>query len=140
MSFIKSIVSSIGGKVLDSAGSIIDNLTTTDEEKHAAKERLSLIVFDALNEAMKLQTEVLKTEMQGNWLQKSWRPLVMLTFTVMIVLGAFKEIPYLESSSPFWSLLELGLGGYVIGRTVEKVSETVTQNIDLTFLKKKDRA
>jgi len=139
MSFIKSIVSSIGGKVLDSAGSIIDNLTTTDEEKHAAKERLSLIVFDALNEAMKLQTEVLKTEMQGNWLQKSWRPLVMLTFTAMIVFGAFKEIPYLESSSPFWQLLELGLGGYVIGRTVEKVSETVTQNIDLTFLKKKDR-
>jgi hypothetical protein len=77
--------------------------------------------------------------MQGNWLQKSWRPLVMLTFTIMIVLGAFKEIPYLESSSQFWQLLELGLGGYVIGRTVEKVSETVTQNIDLTFLKKKDR-
>ncbi|MGV8134072.1 MAG: hypothetical protein AB2L20_02570 [Mangrovibacterium sp.] len=36
-------------------------------------------------------------------------------------------------------IIELGLGGYVIGRSVENISKTVTRNIDLSFLKKKDR-
>jgi hypothetical protein len=127
------------GDLIKDVGGIVDNLTTTNAEKSKLKEELTNLVLDKLNQAMTVQADVLKTELQGNWLQRSWRPLVMLTFTALIVVGAFKDIPYLESSSPYWSLLELGLGGYVIGRSVEKISERVTQNVDLPFLKKKDR-
>ena len=59
-------------------------------------------------------------EAQGNWLQKSWRPLVTLCFTFIILLGVF--IPLLDDNSEFWNLLEIGLGGYIIGRSVEKVT------------------
>ena len=61
-------------------------------------------------------------EAQGNWLQKSWRPLVMLCFTFIILLGVFILIPLLDDNSEFWNLLEIGLGGYIIGRSVEKVT------------------
>jgi hypothetical protein len=127
------------GDLIKDVGGIVDNLTTTNAEKSKLKEELTNLVLDKLNQAMAVQADVLKTELQGNWLQRSWRPLVMLTFTALIVVGAFKDIPYLESSSPYWSLLELGLGGYVIGRSVEKISDRVTQNVDLPFLKKKYR-
>jgi hypothetical protein len=135
----EKIVQLLKGDVIKDVGGIVDNLTTTNAEKSKLKEDLTSLVMDNLNKAMSLQADVLKTELKGNWLQRSWRPLVMLTFTALIVVGAFKEIPYLESDSPYWSLLELGLGGYVIGRSVEKVSDKVTQNIDMPFLKKKNR-
>ena len=47
------------------------------------------------------------------------------------------KVPVLEPS--FWTLLELGIGGYIIGRSVEKVARDVTQNSDITFLRKRDR-
>jgi len=48
----------------------------------------------------------------------------MLTFTLIVVLGIFIDIPLLKDGSPFWNLLELGLGGYVIGRSAEKITTT----------------
>ena len=37
------------------------------------------------------------------------------------------------------TLLELGIGGYVAGRSIEKVADTVTKNVDLSSLRRKDR-
>ena len=139
MSFLKKITGNIIGDTIDKAGGIVDNLTVTDDEKSAAKAKLTSIVTESLNSLQELQADVLKAELSGNWLQRSWRPLVMITFTCIIVVGAFREIPYLADNSPFWTLLEIGLGGYVIGRSVEKVAGKVTENIDMPFLKKKDR-
>lgn len=133
------IIGVFKSNVVEQVGNVVDNLATSDDEKSAAKERLTSVVMSSLTEALKAQESVLKTEMQGNWLQRSWRPLTMLTFVVMIVIGAFKEIPYMEGTHPFWQLLELGLGGYVVGRSVEKIAGNVTKNIDMPFLKKKNR-
>jgi len=140
MSVLTSILGAIGSKAGEQVSGIIDGLTTSDSEKSTAKAQLTEIVTNSLNEVTKAQADVLKTELTGNFLQRSWRPIVMLTFTAIIVVGAFRTIPFLDSSSPFWNLLELGLGGYVVGRSVEKVADTVTKNIDIPFLKKKDRS
>jgi hypothetical protein len=76
--------------------------------------------------------QVLVAEAQGNWLQKSWRPILMLTFGGLIVarwLGwaapGLSEAEYLK----LWSIVELGLGGYVIGRSVEKTAPAIVQAI-----------
>lgn len=133
------IIGAVTGEAGAQIGDIVEKFIPSDDKKSEAKKELTEVVLAAINKSLELQADVLKTEMTGNWLQKSWRPITMLTFTAIIVFGAFREIPYLESTSPFWQLLELGLGGYVVGRSVEKVAETVTQKIDLPFLKKKDR-
>jgi hypothetical protein len=133
------VLTFLKGDIVKDVGNVVDNLTTTDAEKGQLKEQLTSVVLNILVKAMSLQADVLQTELKGNWLQRSWRPIVMLVFTAIIVIGIFKRIPYLESTSPFWKLLELGLGGYVIGRSVEKISDHVTKNIDVSFLKKKNR-
>jgi hypothetical protein len=67
-----------------------------------------------------------------NFLASSWRPLVMLTFTGLIVAR------WLGYSAPgiteaevlkLWDIVQLGLGGYVIGRSVEKVAPQIVQAI-----------
>lgn len=66
---------------------------------------------------------IVQAEAQSsNWLTSSWRPLTMLTFVALIVCRVFgwtAHIPDAEYAE-LWSLVKLGLGGYVIGRTAEK--------------------
>ena len=73
-----------------------------------------------------MQTEIIVAEAKGNWLQRSWRPILMLSFGFIIIytkfisqLSAHLITPVLEPE--FWSLLEIGIGGYVIGRSGEKI-------------------
>ena len=65
-----------------------------------------------------------------HWLAASWRPLVMLTFTALIVarwLGysapGISEAEVLK----LWDIVQLGLGGYVIGRSAEKIVPQLAQ-------------
>jgi len=65
----------------------------------------------------------------GNKLAASWRPITMLTF-VFIIANNYVIYPYLSLFWPeaptlaippdMWDLLKIGLGGYVVGRSVEK--------------------
>lgn len=59
-----------------------------------------------------------------NWLTSAWRPLTMLTFVALIVARMFGLTADAVSESEYmllWELVKIGLGGYVIGRTAEKV-------------------
>lgn len=101
----------IGGKLLDKF------FPDADAEM---KQRLSqfLAVFTA-------QAEIVKTEAASqHWLAANWRPILMLTFGALIVARWFGwaapnlgEAEYIK----LWDIVQLGLGGYVVGRSVEKV-------------------
>ena len=76
-----------------------------------------------------MQTEIILAEAKGNWLQRSWRPILMLAFGFIVIYVKFLaplfdlKIPELENE--FWNLLQLGIGGYVIGRSAEKISQNI---------------
>ncbi len=143
MKILNKIFSTGAKELTDSIGNAIDNLSTSEQEKLNAKAQLTKIVTDKLSQLASYQKEVLVTELKGTKLQRSWRPIVMLAFAAIVVYAKFIApafgLPNTELEAPFWSLLEIGIGGYVIGRSLEKVTDKVTQNIDLTFIKKKNR-
>ena len=67
-----------------------------------------------------------------NWLTSSWRPITMLVFTSLIVARWFgwaapnlTEAEYLK----LWGIVQLGLGGYVIGRTGEKIIPQIAETV-----------
>lgn len=146
---MKWLTELFGGKIVEDAGKAIDALSTSADEKAQAKNKLSATVLDALNRMQEAQRDVLVAEITGSKIQRLWRPVVMLTFAFIVTFHFFiyplirtfnpdlPELPPLEAY--FWELLKIGLGGYVIGRSVEKVASTVTKNTDLSFLRKKDR-
>jgi hypothetical protein len=128
---------------VDAVGKVIDNVFTNDEEKSQAKKELTEVVLKGLNDVAAVQGEVIKTEMSGNWIQKSWRPIMMLAFGVILIckwFGLTNEAIPLELELQLLDIVKLGLGGYVVGRSVEKVATTVTKNVDMPFLKKKNRS
>lgn len=57
----------------------------------------------------------------GNWLTSSWRPLTMLTFLALVVADSFGWL-HSPLAPQAWTLLQIGLGGYTVGRSVEKIA------------------
>lgn len=120
-------------KVLDtlltSVGGVINKLVCSNQEKEKLKTELTSVILGHYDQIAGLQKDIIISETRGNWLQRSWRPLVMLAFALVVILGVFINIPLLNNNSPFWSLLELGMGGYVIGRSAEKISTKIIEKL-----------
>jgi hypothetical protein len=122
---MNKILSWFTGGVVKEVGNVLDNLFTSDEEREKAKAEVFKVLKQQEIELHKLQNEVILAEANGNWLQRSWRPILMLAFGFIVIYTKFiapmfsLPIPLLEDE--FWGLLNLGIGGYVVGRSAEKV-------------------
>lgn len=127
---MKKILEFFGTNVIGEIGKVIDNLFTSEEERMNAKNKILQVLKEKELELQKMQTDVIIAEAKGNWLQRSWRPILMLSFGFIIIYSKFiaplfdLAIPELEIE--FWELLKIGIGGYVIGRSVEKVADKIT--------------
>jgi hypothetical protein len=116
------------------AAKLIDDLHTSEEERLAQKAQLLTVqaaviqkVIDAESEALKAKANIVKAEAQSDhWLAANWRPIVMLLFTALAIADAF-EIAQVDLAEQMWTLLQIGLGGYVVGRSGEKIAKTVIQ-------------
>ena len=115
-------------------GGVVDKFVTNDEERMQAKKELTQVVTKFTTDITAAQADVLKVELSGNWLQRSWRPLLMVAFGFIILYQYFISqvfrLPQVDLPERFFDLLEIGLGGYVIGRSVEKVVDSVSGNMD----------
>ncbi len=126
---MKKIIDWFGGTVIKDLLGGLDKLFTSKEEKIKAENVIKQILIQKELELQKMQTEIILAEAKGNWLQRSWRPILMLAFGFIVIYVKFLaplfdlKIPELENE--FWNLLQLGIGGYVIGRSAEKISQNI---------------
>lgn len=127
---MKKILDWFSGGVIKQIGDVIDDLFTSDEERANAKIKVLEVLKQQQLELQKLQTEIIVAEAKGNWLQRSWRPILMLSFGFIVIYVKFVaplfdlKIPELENE--FWDLLQIGIGGYVVGRSAEKIADKIT--------------
>lgn len=111
------------------AADLIDNLHTSEEEKgqielEFAKLQLNTAIqmVDYEKQLLAGQTEIVVAEARGgSWIQKSWRPITMLTFLGLVVADSFGLLAF-RLAEEAWTLLQIGLGGYVVGRSAEKMA------------------
>lgn len=117
--------------VLNLGGQLIDRLWPNPAD--ADKAKLALMEMAQKGELAELtgRAEIVKAEAASeHWLAANWRPLLMLTFGGLIVARWFGwAAPNLSDAEylKLWSIVELGIGGYVIGRSAEKVLPTIAQ-------------
>lgn len=113
----------------------LDGLFTSDEERLQVKTQIMMVQAQVMAEVlgyekaiMQAQSDVIQSEAKGDsWLQRSWRPVTMLTFVGLVVarwLGFTTDItPEIESQ--LMTLIQIGIGGYVVGRSAEKVVKAI---------------
>ena len=114
---------------------IIDSLHTSKEEKAAAKLAMINAQGALQNELIGYQKDIIIAEATGeSWLQRNWRPIIMLLFgsllawnyvvaplgTWLAAMFAGPAFPALEMPPEFYTLLTVGIGGYIGGRSTEK--------------------
>lgn len=111
---------------LDVGKTIIDKVWPDAGEAERQKVQLALAVFAG-------QAGIVQAEATSdNWLTASWRPITMLVFTALIVARWFGwAAPNLTDAEylKLWDIVQLGLGGYVIGRSVEKVVPAIAGSL-----------
>jgi hypothetical protein len=122
---IQALIPALAPIVGQIVGSLFPN--PTEKAKAEAEAMRQLLAHQGEIEAAAakiIQTEAAST----HWLAANWRPLTMITFTALIVarwMGwvapNLSEAEYLK----LWSIIEFGLGGYVVGRSVEKVAPAI---------------
>jgi hypothetical protein len=82
-------------------------------------------VFDYETQALTARANIVNSEASSeNWIASSWRPITMLTFMVLAV-GDSLGLLATPLRDEAWMLLQLGLGGYVVGRSGEKIAKTI---------------
>lgn len=115
------------GSIFQPLADLVDNLHTSDEERLELRNAfvklqsdMSAKLVDYESKLLESRTAVITAEANGqSWLQRSWRPITMLTFLVLVVLDTM-GLTHFRLSEQAWTLLQIGLGGYVVGRSVEK--------------------
>ena len=124
---MKKILSLLSGGLIKDVGSVIDKLTTTDEERLAAKHKIQELLEQADKDAQSQITDRWKMDMQSDsFLSKNIRPLVMVYLTAVFTILAFADgnIGGFKIGSAyipvFQTLLMTTYGAYFVGRTWEK--------------------
>ena len=110
-------------------GKVIDKIFPDAENAEQVKVVLAEMMLKGELDTLAQQAGVIKAEAQGEgWLQRSWRPLVMLIFTALIVarwMGWAAPNLTEEVELKLLSIVQLGIGGYIASRGVEKLVTTI---------------
>jgi len=103
-----------------------------DELKRSEAEKQFALQAMAQAQAIEAAAaDIVKAEAQSqSWLASNWRPVTMLIFVALIVARWFGwAAPNLaeEEYIKLWDIVQLGLGGYVIGRSAEKIVPSIAE-------------
>ena len=130
MSIISKIFSAGAGELVKNVGGVIDNLTTSKEEKMEAERKIKDMIMGYEAEMQKQVTERWAMDMKSDsWLSKNIRPLVLIFLVVSTVLLVFIDAGVIafEVKASWVDLLQLVLitviGAYFGGRSLEKVKK-----------------
>lgn len=149
MGFFAKIGSALGmggvKEVLDGGSKIlgaIDGLSTSAEEKKSLR-------ANVITSMVQAQQTVIVAEAQAGGITAKWRPITMLSF-VAIIICHYVLFPMIAVAFPasapilaamvlppeMWVLIQVGLGGYTGGRSVEKVVDMLTTSKELRKMAK----
>ena len=137
---VTSLISGLAGPV----SSVINKFITRKEDQMLAQAELEKItsgfkekLLENQKNILDAQRDLISTEMKGSAMQRNWRPALMWVIIAIIannyLLAPFlnhfvlyfgaegKLLPILELPDKLFNLMSIGLGGYVVGRSAEKI-------------------
>ena len=130
MSILNKIFSTGATELIKGVGGVLDNLTTTEEEKLTAEEKIKDMILGYEGEMQRQVSERWKSDMNSDsWLSKNVRPMTLIFLIICTMLLIFIEAGFLsfDVKDSYVDLLQLVLitviGAYFGGRSLEKVKK-----------------
>ena len=106
--------------------STIDKTIDNKAEAEKIKQNIQQQLLSGQLKELEAQASIITAEAKGGWLQRNWRPMLMLTFAGLVVAHWFgftaPNIPESVQNS-LLNIVLVGLGGYIVGRSGEKIMD-----------------
>lgn len=118
------LIGAVAAPLLKGLFDIVDQTIEDKDEAARIKSRLQEMALTGQMKELEEATKIIVAEARSeSWLARNWRPLTMVFFVGIIGAWWFGFTPERASEALMLELFEivkLGLGGYVVGRSVEK--------------------
>ena len=106
--------------------STIDKTIENKADAEKIKQNIQQQLLSGQLKELEAQASIITAEARGGWLQRNWRPLLMLTFAGLVVAHWFgytaPNIPESVQNS-LLNIVLVGMGGYIVGRSGEKIMD-----------------
>ncbi len=137
MAFPAMAISFVTSFMAGPLNKIIDSYVHDLELRRKLKAELETSLITHVGRSLELEQQIVLEEIKSeHWLTRSWRPILMLCLIAFLVFVGFvlpmadllagKTIPFNPrwKSLPdgFWDFLSVGVGGYIGGRSLEKIA------------------
>ena len=131
--------------IFEPAAKLVDALHTSAEEKLELKAKLLGIQASVISKSIELEKAsldakasiIMQEAKSDSWLTRSWRPIVMLTLVGSVMAYWFGLTPTdpatglstipLDVVNRMYSLVQIGVGGYIGSRGAEKIIPKVVE-------------
>lgn len=121
---LASLIPAIGGTI----AKVIDKVVPDPDLAQKLKAEAMQAVADQRNDELKGAVKIIVAEAKGDSaLQRNWRPVLMLVFGALVTahwLGFTADNLSQESINMLLTIVQIGIGGYVLGRSGEKIVKT----------------
>ena len=121
-------------KLIGPVFSVIEELVEDKDLQNELKMRVQMKLLENDAEITGYMRDVVVSETSGKGLKALWRPILMLVMTA-IVANNYILMPYmsaifnwsvvLDPPEQLWQLLNIGVGGYIVGRSGEKIADSL---------------
>ncbi len=128
------VVTTVVSKIADLIDQKVEDKDLANKLKAEIQTDILTKEYSRIEQELEAQKAIIVAEATGHsWLQRNWRPITMLVFVYIIahnyIIAPLFGLQELAIPPDMWSLLKIGLGGYVIGRSVEKVAPTIADAV-----------
>ena len=98
------------------------------------KADLNMQLLTSGTEELKASARIIEAEAKAGWFASSWRPLLMYVMIFILIINyiiapmvkaVFGISIGFELPTDVFTLLQIGLGGYVVGRSGESIARTL---------------
>jgi len=126
------------GTLLPGLMELISKYITKEEDKVKLQSEITKHILSNEKSVIEASRDVVKAEVESeSVLAKNWRPILMYLLMVLLVwiIAIAPVFGLVESTktslaavpSDLWNLLMIGMGGYILGRSAENITKSITK-------------
>jgi len=114
----------------------VDKAVLDKDQAEKIKAQLNTQLLQSGTEELKAAASIVEAEAKSNWYVAGWRPTLMYVLIFILVWNYILspvikiftgDIISFDLPGDVWTLLQIGLGGYVVGRSGESIARTLVK-------------
>jgi len=123
----QSIVGGVIGKIAD----IVDQYVEDKDKALELKTQIEKEILKYNSQLLQSQRDIIVAEAKSeSWITRSWRPITMFILMGLLIADSFGYTTLSpDLKQRLYDIIQIGLGGYIAGRSIEKVVREIKEPV-----------